>query len=159
MINANQTFLECYKDSVIKPYTVEWLKIEGGMTDPLVSLYESWPNSNTQTTNRDIDFIYTYGISIQTIMTLVPNFPAQSDHLGIVFDIDMASYFSSSFSDLGNNPPRSLTSGNKRSVDTYIKYVSEQLDNHNIERRISDLYRSLSEISTIFSYFPTWPAE
>jgi hypothetical protein len=86
-------------------------------------------------------------------MTLVPNFPAQSDHLGIVFDIDMASYFSSSFSDLGNNPPRSLTSGNKRSVDTYIKYVSEQLDNHNIERRISDLYRSLSEISTIFSTF------
>jgi len=41
MINANQTFLECYKDSVIKPYTVEWLKIEGGMTDPLVSLYGS----------------------------------------------------------------------------------------------------------------------
>jgi len=52
----------------------------------------------------------------------------------------MEAFFSTSFSDLGNNPPRNLTSGNKRSVDT----LSDQFSIHNIETRLSDLYKALA---------------
>jgi len=67
-----------------------------------------------------------------------------SVHLGVVFDLDMETFFSTSFSDLSNNPSRNLTSGNKWSVDTYIKFVNQQIQDHNIERRLSDLYTTIS---------------
>jgi hypothetical protein len=47
----------------------------------------------TQTPNRDIDFILTYGINITSISTLAPSIPSHSDHLGFVFDIDLQSFF------------------------------------------------------------------
>jgi endonuclease/exonuclease/phosphatase family metal-dependent hydrolase len=48
---------------------------------------------NILTPNHDIDYELTYGIKISSITILAKNSPAASDHLGIVFDIDLASYF------------------------------------------------------------------
>jgi len=49
------------------------------------------------TPKRDIDFILTFGIDIQSISTLGPDCPACSDHNGTPFDID-PEFFSSPFS-------------------------------------------------------------
>jgi len=104
MLDANQTLSECFKAGKLIPYTIEWLRIERGMDDPFRDLFGTCPNSMTQTPNRDIDFILTYGIQVSKISTLGINHPAQSDHLGIILDLDMYSFFSSKFSDLTQEP-------------------------------------------------------
>jgi hypothetical protein len=103
----------------LKPFTIEWLRVQRGMEDPFVQCVDSRPNSSTLTPNRDIDYILTNGIKIPSIPTLHPNNPAHSDHLGIVFDVDLSSYFSSSYSDIASPSHCLLTSGNQKSFDTY----------------------------------------
>jgi hypothetical protein len=49
MIDAKQTMADCYKDSSVKPYSIEWLCIQRGMTDPFINNFGSCPNSTTQT--------------------------------------------------------------------------------------------------------------
>jgi hypothetical protein len=84
MIDANQSLADCITSRGIKPFSIEGLRVERGMDDPFIQLFGSRPNSTTQTPNRNIDFILTYGINIVNISTLVPNFPAHSDHLGMI---------------------------------------------------------------------------
>jgi hypothetical protein len=60
-----------------------------------------------------MDWVLTYGISALSISTLALNIPAISDHLGILLDFDLESYFSSSFLALATFPTQNLTSGNK----------------------------------------------
>jgi hypothetical protein len=50
------------------------------------------------TPKRDIDFILTFGIDIQSISTLGPDCPACSDHNGTPFDIDPEFFFLHPFS-------------------------------------------------------------
>jgi len=87
----------------------------------------SCPNSTAIHPNRDIVFILTFGIPIESISTLRLNHPCHSDHLGIVFDIDISRFFLSSYSDVCSPSPRLLTSGNLRSAEKYTSYVSEQV--------------------------------
>jgi hypothetical protein len=47
MIDANQTYDECFVNSVVKSYSIEWLQIQRGMVDPFVSLFGCRPNSTT----------------------------------------------------------------------------------------------------------------
>jgi hypothetical protein len=101
----------------VKPYSIEWLWIPRRMSDPFIELFGARPNSTTQNPNTDIDYILTYGIQISGILTLGLICPAQSDHMGILLDIDLSSFFSSSFSDLSTHHPRSLALGNKQLVD------------------------------------------
>lgn len=63
------------------------------MDNPFIQLLGGRPNSTTNTPNRDIDFLLTYGISVKNISTLLPSIPAHSDHLGIVFDLDLEIFF------------------------------------------------------------------
>jgi hypothetical protein len=63
---------------------------------------------------------------------LEPNIPSYSDHLGLLFDLDIKSFFSSQYSDICKVSPRPLTSGNEASVNQYIKYVTDQFLQHNI---------------------------
>ncbi len=91
-------------------------------------MYGSRPNFTTQTPNGDIDYVLTYGIKFSGISTLQIKQPAVSDYLGIVFNIDMESFFSSSYSDISHMIQRSLTSGNQWSVKAYIDYMMEQFD-------------------------------
>jgi len=139
MVDANQSLAECSISTGIKPHSIEWLRLQMGMDDPFIQLMGRHPNSMTQTPNRDIDFILTYGINITNISTLAPNIPSHSDHLGLVFDIDLHSFFSSTYSDIYKIPPRCLTSGNKSSIDKYITYISEQINTHKIPQRIQSL--------------------
>ncbi len=139
MVDANQSLAECSISTGIKPHSIEWLRLQMGMDGPFIQLMGRHPNSMTQTPNRDIDFILTYGINITNISTLAPNIPSHSDHLGLVFDIDLHSFFSSTYSDIYKIPPRCLTSGNKSSIDKYITYISEQINTHKIPQRIQSL--------------------
>jgi endonuclease/exonuclease/phosphatase family metal-dependent hydrolase len=132
MIDANQSHSECFSSKGLKPFSIEWLSLQQGMDDPFVQLTGHHPNSTTQTPNHDIDFILTYGVNVINISTMSPNYPSHSDHLGLVLDLDLHSFFSSMYLDICSTTPRALTSGNKSSVDSYIKYVSEQLSAHKI---------------------------
>ncbi len=93
MVYTNQTPNECYHSKKLNPFTIKWLRVQRGMEDPFVQCVNSRPNPTTLTPNRDIDYILTNGIKIPSIPTLHPNNPAHSDHLGIVFDVDLSSYF------------------------------------------------------------------
>jgi len=103
MIDANQTPKEYYSGFGVKRYSIEWLHLERGLDDPFVQARQTRPNSTTLTPNRDIDYVLTYGIKVLNISTLGPNYPCTSDHLGIIFDVDIASYFASSYSDIPVN--------------------------------------------------------
>jgi hypothetical protein len=90
------------------------------MSGPFRDLFGSRPNSTTHTPNQDIVLVLMHGIKVSGISMLGINYPAQSDHLGIVVDLDMESFFSSIFSDLATRSPRNLTSGNKKSGESYL---------------------------------------
>jgi hypothetical protein len=93
MLDANQSLADCFSGKRVKPYSIEWLRLQCGLDDLFIQLVSSRPNSTTLTPNHDIDYILTHGIQISNISTLEPNTPAHSDHLGIVFDINMADFF------------------------------------------------------------------
>jgi endonuclease/exonuclease/phosphatase family metal-dependent hydrolase len=104
MLDANQALKECYNKSTIKPHSIEWLQEQRGVDNPFVQLTGNRPNSTTQTPHRDIDYVLTFGINITNISTLEINDPCVSDHLGIIFDIDIASHFASRYSDIAQPP-------------------------------------------------------
>jgi len=148
MLDANQSYEECFAHGKLKPYSIEWLCLQHGMTDPFVSITGSRPNSTTLTPNRDIDFIYTFGISITNISTLSINTPALSDHLGIAFDIDLESFFSSKCTSITDASPRVLSAGNKKTVDRYIDYATKQIRDHKLPESIESLYSFSSHAHT-----------
>jgi hypothetical protein len=143
MFDANQTVDDCYSGSKLKPFTIEWLRLQRALEDPFIKLMGSRPNSTTQTPNRPIDFILTFGITPESISTLPLNIPAQLDHIGMIFDLNMEQFFNSSFSEVMDTPSRILSIGNKKSVDTYIKFVSEQIENHNLLSKIEEIYSAI----------------
>jgi hypothetical protein len=56
MIDANQTPLECLTKQAIKNHSIEWLRIEYGMTDPVIDIMQKRPDTTTSTPRRDIDY-------------------------------------------------------------------------------------------------------
>lgn len=143
MLDANQALRECFTKSSIRPYSIEWLRLRRGLEDPFVALMGWRPNSTTQMPGCDIDYILTYGISINSITTIPINCPATSDHLGMILDIDMQHHFSTTFSEFQINHPRSLTSENKKSVDTYLTYVHKQINTHKRLDRVETLHKEI----------------
>jgi hypothetical protein len=139
MLDANQSLSDCYNGSRLKPYSIEWLWLQRGLTDPFKKLVNSRPNSTTIIPNRDIDFVLSYGIDIVNKSTLHLDNPCQSDHLGIAFDLDLNKFFSSSYSDIMSVSPRLLTSGNLKAVTSYIKYITDQVKIHRIEDKVNTL--------------------
>jgi hypothetical protein len=135
-MDANQSSRECFCGSSIKPYTVEWLKVQRGLEAPFISLTGYRPNSTTVHPQRDTDYILTFGISAINVSTLNMNLPAHSDHLGILPDLDLAVFFSSKFSSTHQLLPRILNAGNKTTVDSYVKYSTEQITKHKILERL-----------------------
>lgn len=131
MLDANQTFHECYSSNDVRPYTTEWLKLSRGMIDPFIQTSGYRPYSTTQIPIRDIDYVLTFNVPVTTISTLPLNTPAQSDHLGILFDVDISSFFSANYSDVATYPKRMLTSGNKKAVESYVSTFLEQYKHHN----------------------------
>jgi hypothetical protein len=148
MLDINQSYEECFVGGKLKPYSIKWLCLQRGMTDPFVIITGSRPKSTTLTPNRDIDYIYTFGIPITNISTLSINTPALSDHLGIAFDIDLESFFSSKYPSIADISPRMLSACNKKTVDTYIEYVTKQIHDHKLDKRIHSLYSLSSHTST-----------
>jgi hypothetical protein len=51
------------------------------MIDAFVKLHGTRPMSSSQTLNRDIDFVYTFGIDTKAISTLELNFPVRAKAL------------------------------------------------------------------------------
>ncbi len=97
-----------------------------------------------QPPNRDIDYVLTYGIRVVNISTIWLNYPVTSDHLGIIFDLDIESYFKSSYLDIAPNPPRSLTSVNGKSN------VTKQIHLHKLVDRIDILLQKATNASLSF---------
>jgi hypothetical protein len=54
-IDANQTPLECRNTNGLKPYTIEWLRLEHGLDDAFLLLHGTRPDSTTTTPKCDID--------------------------------------------------------------------------------------------------------
>lgn len=70
MVDANPSYVECFRGSHIRPFSIKWLRIQHGMDDPFIQQLLGWcPNSTTQTPNRDVEFIYMYGINATSIST------------------------------------------------------------------------------------------
>lgn len=138
-LDANQSTSDCYRGDRVMDHTIEWLRLEHGLSDPFIQLMGRRPNSTTTQPNRDIDYVFTYGIEACHITTLGLNNPAHSDHLGIGIDIDIASYFNGTYSSISSFPTRKLTSGNPRAVEKHLAYAKDQLKIHNISQRIQEL--------------------
>jgi hypothetical protein len=151
MLDANQSNVDCYNSTTIKPYSIEWLRIQRGMDDPFVQLMNSRPNSTTIFPNRDIDYVLTYGINVPNISTMGPNTLAHSDHQAIVLDLDLASFFSSKYSDLGSLSVWLLTSGNKKSYETYTSSVMEQIKTHKLDEHVQLLLNKAIDNPNSFS--------
>ena len=105
----------------------------------------------TITPNRDINYVLTFGINIRAISTLQPDFLCHSDHLGIVFDIDLQTFFDSKYSDVYTLSPRLLTSGNLKSVFSYIKYVSAQIKQRKLVEKVQVLFNKTTSPSSAFT--------
>jgi hypothetical protein len=112
------------------------------MDDPFVQLTGHCPYSTTQTPGREIDYVLSFGINIRSISSLPINIPAISDHLGIVFDVDLATHFSSQYSEVTDHVPRMSSFGNKRSVDSYLSYITRNIE-HKLLDRTRELYDQL----------------
>jgi hypothetical protein len=143
MLDANQSSSECFRGSRVRPYSIDWLRLQRGMDDPFISLMQEGPNSTTLTPMREIDCILTYGIKAEIISTLEPNSPAHSDHLGISINFNLLSHFLSTFSDISSVSPHLLTSGNNSTVSKYIDYVTDQVIHHKLDTKIDQLLSKL----------------
>ena len=75
------------------------------------------------------------GIAIQRDTLLRANTPAQSDHLGIVVDLDLKYLFTNACSPLISTSPRKLTSDNSTAVKKYIAFIQKQFQAHKIVER------------------------
>jgi hypothetical protein len=124
MLDAIQASQDCSVANSVRPYSIEWLRLRRGMDDPFIQLTGRCPYSTTQPPGREIDYVLSFDINIRSISSLPINIPAISDHLGIVFDVDLATHFSSQYSEVTDHVPRMLSSGNKRSVDSYLSYIT-----------------------------------
>ena len=81
--------------------------------------------------------------------------PARADRLGTNSNIEMETRFSSQYSPILDPVPRMLSSGNKKSVDLYISYVSKHIKDHNLLKRTRDLFDTLNDYSIPPQQFPT----
>jgi hypothetical protein len=77
----------------------------------------------------------------------VPNIPAHSEHLSIIFDINICDYFQSFYSDVHTVSPRMLAANNTRSISTYTKYVTDQILHHNIPKKLDQLIASRTPVT------------
>jgi hypothetical protein len=151
MLDANQVHFECYNKLNVKPFTIKWLRLPHGLDDPFLHLMGQRPNSTPKTANHEIDYVLTFGIDVTNISTMDLNFLAASDHQGIIFDLNLASHFSSSYSDVSAIPGHLLTSGNKRLVDSYLAYAHKQIEYHKIWDRLHDLHHIAIQDPSSFS--------
>jgi hypothetical protein len=151
MLDANHSLQDFFNSKGLKKHSIEWLRIQHGMDDPFISLAGSRPKSSTLIPNRHINFVLTYGILILNISTMSPNTPSHSDHLGMILNIDLQSFFSSSYSQLQDQIPRVLTPGNEQSVNTYIKYVQDQVGHHRLDEHLSDIFCKATQSPTTFT--------
>ena len=92
-------------------------------------------DSMTTTLGRFIYRVAVSGIAIQRVTLLRANEPAQSDHLGIVIDLDLKYLFNNACSPLVYPSPRKLTSDNATSVKKYVAYIRKQFQTHKIVER------------------------
>lgn len=143
MVDANQTHQECYTNKGIKPHSIEWLRIEHGLDDPFVTHFGQRPPTTTINNNRDIDYIYTWGVQIDRISTMAVNIPANSDHLGICADINIASLFGGTYGALSSLPRRKLTLKNVRAKLNYISYITKQWKERHYFMRAQTLYDAM----------------
>jgi len=58
----------------------------------------------------------------------------------MVLDLNMEKFFNSSFSEVMDTPSRILSSRNKKSVDLYIKCVSDQIETYKLLSKIEEIY-------------------
>jgi len=140
MLDANQSLQDCYSGNSIKPYSIEWLRVQRGLVDPFISLAGSRPSSTTLTPQRDINFILTFGISATSISTVEMSQPPHSDHLGIILDLLSILFFSASHSAIAEPVPRMLSASKKTYVDAYIKYVEDQCTAHKLSEWLDALH-------------------
>jgi hypothetical protein len=145
MVDANQSHQECFTNKGVKIHSIEWLRIEHGLEDPFVSHFGKRPPTTTINNNRDIDYIYTWGVQIERITTLSVNHPANSDHLGICADINIASILGGTYATLSPIPRRKLTLRNIRAKLNYISYITKQWNLQNYYMRAYELHEAMTK--------------
>ena len=142
-LDANETPKEASQNGVAKPGSISWLFEQTGLEEVFKSRHNSTPDSSTTTPGRFIDRVAVFGIQAQRATILRANMPAQSDHLGIVVDLDLHYLFNNACSPLAQFHPRKLTSGNKASVAKYIAFIKKQFGEHRIVERCARLKEAI----------------
>jgi hypothetical protein len=107
---------------------IQWLKEEYELDDPFLEQCGKCPIMTTKTSGRDIDYILTHKVPISAISTIAYDIPANSDHLGLLLDIDIATLFGSTYNNLSSEPIRQLTTDNIRAKTKYWEYIYEQFE-------------------------------
>ena len=115
------------------------------MDDPFTHHFGTRPSTTTINNGRDIDFVYTWGVQTQHVRTLSVNVPANSDHLGICIDINIASLFECKYDKLSDNPRRKLTIKNVKAKIKYITYITKQWKKKKYFERAQQLYTEMLE--------------
>jgi hypothetical protein len=138
-IDANQTPPECYKNDTIMNATIEWLRTEHGLEDPFIKLHQSRPSSTTIHKGRDIDYLLTYNVPFTKIGLLEVDTPASSDHYAMYIDIDIATLFQSTNSNMEERRPRQLTFNNVRAKRNYEKHMVAQAEEQQLLASVKQL--------------------
>jgi hypothetical protein len=119
------------------------------MEDPFILLHNRRPVSTTFHSNRDIDYILTYGINPQYIDLLPVDTLIKSDLFGMCLNINTKDLFQASYSELSNVPARKLTLKNVQAKQSYKSQVKKQLEIHNIWQQTMELQdKALKHIFT-----------
>jgi hypothetical protein len=144
MIDANQASKEFISKHGTKLHSIEWLRLEHGLDDPFIDHFGKCPSMTTVHKNRDIDYIYSWGVSIDHISTLGINQPAISDHIGISIDINIEKLFECTYSILSTQPRRKLTFKNVKAKLNYISYIVEKWKLQDYYSRAQKLHQAVS---------------
>ena len=135
-LDANETPEEAIKTNEIKHGSISWLLEQTGLREVFMDQHQILPDSTSTTPGRFIDRVAVSGIKIQRVTLLRANEPAQqSDHLGIVVDLDLRYLFTNACSPLVSPSPRKSTSDNSTSVKKHVDFIQKQFQIHKIVER------------------------
>ena len=124
--DGNETPEECVKRNGVKQYSMEWLFQQTGLEDVFLQRHGNRPSTTTTTEGRYIDWVGVWQVPVVAAARLGEHFPAMSDHLATVVDIDMESLFGRRYSAMAGSQFRKLSVKNRKAREAYEEYILKQ---------------------------------
>jgi len=132
-VNANKTPAACTtKERSFKKYSIEYHLENTGLTEVFQQWHGVQPSSTTTTLNRFINWIATWNIPVTHASTLGVHHPTQSDHLGIVIDLDTSAISDGIYSPLQPASFWCLMVENQQTQENHSNQMLQQVKEHKI---------------------------